>query len=273
MGNQRPITSHARTGAHSDARIAAVAIILLSLVCTVALLVASAPPAHASPSRPWPSCTGGNCRNGVIEYDWGTPYPTGGLTEMYQGRLTPTSRGSLYNFIGLYDYIDYCGNFQGEFAAGYYARRSDLQTWYFWDDCRPGVDSQPNMHWEYQVPDNNYGAWWYYEMYQYNSSQWEIDFFYDNWTWYWSGLSTSNSNMQDTIHVMGMRTDQTSSDTSGMGAITTNWRYNEYRNFQGYWYYVNYGGDHQTNSIPPSWVWLVTPTQYNNGGLASTCWC
>lgn len=243
--------------------------LVLSMIAGVAVLVAARQPAYAAPSVPWQggcnsaaSCPGqdlwcGNCSL------WG------GQSEIETSTITP-SLGSIKNRIVLHDTnpTDLCGIYGPYFEGGYVGRADNGQTWYYSEDC-PLNGSGVRTSFQYQVPSNNYGYYWYYRIYRYNSTTLEVDFFYDNWTYYWSGYSTLNFMSVNEID-LGMWAYNNSSPAT---ASTAYFRNNQYENSVGFWGWLG-GAGTLNNTNPPSWGWDSVPnTGNNNGGLGHTCWC
>lgn len=273
MGNGRTSSARQpRAGVLPGLVFGTLATLLLSFAGVVTPLVMGGAPAHAAPARPAIVCK--TTCIGEVKFDYNSAYPTyqmdGALSLMNQGTLTGTGANAIRNEVRVTDYSYVCGALSPEFSAGYSTRTDNLQTWYFWEECRPNVDTAPITHWQYQVPSNNYGVSWYYELYQYNSTTWKIDFFNSSWHWYWGGTS-SNNYMSDYDTYMGINTSGPSA--SGMGANTTYFSGNEYKDGNGVWQYFNWNGDAFYDTYPPSFTWSTPPSQSSSGGVGYTCWC
>lgn len=191
MSNGHPratLLSARRAALPTDAQVAIlglIVILLLGSVFTATFIFVPAHSARASSSIPRVSCTG-YCTAGV---QWGNPI-WGAAAEIQTQSLQGAAGSTIFNQLELIDVGHGCGSFASSFAAGYRTREDNTQTWYFWSQCRPGVDSAPIVNYAYQVPSNNYGFYFYYRMYRYDGTKYEIDFFY-NGTYYWSGISQS----------------------------------------------------------------------------------
>ena len=193
----------------------------------------------------------------------------GGQTEMETSTVSPAF-GDIKIHIELEDTnpCDSCGQMDPYFEAGYVGRADNAQTWYCSEACPLGGTTWLTSF-QYQVPSTNYGYYWYYRIYKDNSDTLEIDFFSDNWTYYWSGYSYGNAMEVNQIDLGEVAVDNTPPAT----ASTAYSRNNQYENSAGDWYWLS-GTGTTVNSNPPSWGWDSNPNGgSNDGGLGHTCWC
>jgi hypothetical protein len=256
-----------------DVRVAVIGLIgtlILSTVATAVLFFISSGFAHASSRIPHPANCGGLPCNG--EEEW--PNAIWGAQAEIQTQALQGSPGtSIYNRLQLTDYGHICGPVGGPayFAAGYRTRDDNAQTYYYWEDCVPGGSSSL-IRWQYQVPSNNYGTYWRYRMYRYNSSTYEVDFFYTSGTYYWSGISYGNGMLPNAIDLG----EQTTSQSADSSTTYTYYRSSQWEdNVNGAWHWQNSNGTTPPyNDHPPSFGWNQPPASYpNTGGLGNTCWC
>jgi hypothetical protein len=187
--------------------------------------------------------------NGIVTWPnaiWGAQ------AEFQTEALVGVGSRPVYNRMRLDDLNHGCsGASNSWFSAGYRTQEDPSQTWYYWEECKPGSNDQ--KHFMYRVPANNYGFYWYCRMYRYNTTTYQIDFFYDNWTWYWSGTSY-NDNMLATQIELGDGAENVLDHSD-----PTLYRYNQWEdNVNGAWHWQNSNGT-ITNSHPPAFGWNQRP--------------
>lgn len=253
-----------------DLRVAVIGLIgslLLSTVATMALFFVSPSSAQAASYHehlPLLNCSSSVPCRGQVQWPnaiWGAQ------SEFQTVNLVGVVGAGVQNRLLLEDVTHGCFNSSDSwFSAGYSTHNV---PWYFWEVCAPGGVVQ--THYLYQVPANNFGVYFNYRMYRYDSGTYKVDFSGDDGTWYWTGTYDQNPNnpiMANQI-VLGEKAFALSDHSD-----TAFYRHNQWEdNVNGGWHWQNSNGT-IINNNPPSFGWNQRPSDYpNTGGLGNTCWC
>lgn len=248
--------------------------LLLSLVASATLVVATAPSAAAAaahPARPTYTCYG-YC-SGINKWDYGTSATVLGTEDEMQ---TQPLYGASGQYIGNSEWLvdakqgDTCQNQAFSWIeAGYITRTGTSGTWYYWSDCRPG--SPQYWHYAYTVPSGDYGNYFWWWIAAAGTSRWYLYMAADSSgsTPIWSGLSTGNS-----MSPQGFQSGEVTSNNQ----VTSSTTYTYYRRFRyedssSTWNWQNTDGS-TYNTNPPSFGWNQPPSGYGGyNALGNTCWC
>lgn len=248
--------------------------LLLSLVGSAMLVVATAPSAAAAaahPARPDYVCYG-YCY-GVNLWDYGTSATVLGTeNEMQTQPLYGASGQYIGNATWLVDAKkgDACQSQALSWVeAGYITRPDTTGTWYYWADCRPG--STKYWHYQYTASSGDYGNYFWWWIAAAGTNRWYLYMAADSssGTPIWAGLSTGNSMSPEGFQ---------SGEVTTNNQVTSSTTYTYYRRFRwenssSVWNWQSWDGS-ASNVNPPSFGWNQSPSGYGGyNALGNTCWC